>query len=93
MKSTGIVRRVDPLGRIVIPREIIKAFGIKLNETSMEIYTEGDQIILKKYQPGCSCCSNITDLIIVNGISLCPSCLNQFIMTNNNLVLTKHSHD
>jgi len=50
MKSTGIVRKVDELGRIVLPIELRKTFGIS-EKDSLEIFTEGDKIILQKYQP------------------------------------------
>ncbi len=47
MKNTGIVRKIDSLGRIVLPKELRKALNIKDNETPLEIYTEGEEIILK----------------------------------------------
>ena len=50
MKSTGIVRKVDELGRIVLPIELRKTFGIS-EKDSLEIFTEGDKIVLQKYQP------------------------------------------
>jgi transcriptional pleiotropic regulator of transition state genes len=78
MKSTGIVRKVDPLGRIVIPMELRRCLKINEND-SLEIYTEGEQIILSKYNPGCSCCEEITkDLKEVNGIVLCQKCISKF---------------
>ena len=52
MKSVGIVRQVDTLGRIVLPVELRKKFGIEIKD-AMEIYTEDDCIILKKYEPSC----------------------------------------
>lgn len=52
MKSTGIVRKVDELGRIVIPMELRKSLGIS-EKDPMEIFVDGDQIILRKYAPGC----------------------------------------
>ena len=50
MKTTGIIRRIDELGRIVIPKEIRKTLRIKTSE-SLEIFIENDDIILKKYSP------------------------------------------
>ena len=50
MKSTGIVRKVDELGRIVLPIELRKTFGIS-EKDSLEIFTDGDKIVLQKYQP------------------------------------------
>jgi transcriptional pleiotropic regulator of transition state genes len=55
MKSTGIVRKVDELGRIVIPKELRRTMNIKEGDP-LEIYTEGEQIILKKYAPVCLKC-------------------------------------
>ena len=55
MKATGIVRKVDDLGRVVLPVELRRLFGIK-NEDPIEIYVEGSNIILEKYQPECVLC-------------------------------------
>ncbi|MED4760232.1 AbrB/MazE/SpoVT family DNA-binding domain-containing protein [Priestia megaterium] len=52
MKTTGIVRRVDELGRIVIPKELRRILGIEDNKTHLEIFTEEDTIILQKYRVG-----------------------------------------
>ena len=77
MKSIGIVRQVDPLGRIVIPKELRKT--LNLNEgDALEIYTEGETIILKKYVPGCQCCNEIESLTTVMDVKLCPTCLELF---------------
>lgn len=54
MKSTGIVRKVDELGRVVIPMELRRVLGIK-EKDSLEIYVEEEKIILKKYQPNMAC--------------------------------------
>lgn len=56
-KATGIVRRVDELGRIVLPIELRRVLGIQ-EKDKLEIYTEGDTIILHKYAPGCVFCGN-----------------------------------
>ena len=57
MKSTGVVRKLDNLGRIVIPIELRKTMDIAVKDT-LEIFTEGDQIILKKYHPACIFCND-----------------------------------
>lgn len=57
MKSTGIVRRVDELGRVVIPIELRNKFGIT-EKDPMEIYVDGSSIILKKYEPNCIFCGS-----------------------------------
>lgn len=78
MKSTGVVRKLDPLGRIVIPMELRKTLNICEGD-ALEIYTESDTILLKKYVPGCSCCKEVTgDLKEVNGIRLCKNCIEKF---------------
>ena len=63
MKSTGVVRQLDTLGRIVIPIELRRTMDIAVKDT-LEIFTEGDQIILKKYHP---CCIFLSDYMPVNG--------------------------
>lgn len=77
MVSTGIVRATDQLGRIVIPKEIRRNFKIEEGDT-LEIFTQGDNIILKKYTPGCHCCKNMDNLTEVLGLKLCEECMNKF---------------
>ncbi len=74
MKSTGIVRQVDNLGRIVIPIELRRTLDICIKD-SLEIYVEDDQIILKKYSPACSFCNNASDIIHFKGKNICAECL------------------
>ena len=74
MKSTGILRQIDDLGRFVLPIEIRRALNINLKD-SIEIYTENDRIILKKYQPACIFCNNANDVVSYMGKSICRSCL------------------
>lgn len=54
MKSTGIIRNIDPLGRIVVPMELRRTLGIQVKD-SMEIFVDGESIILQKYNPNGSC--------------------------------------
>lgn len=77
MINVGIVRKVDSLGRIVIPREITRTFDIKLNETAMEIYVDGEQIILKKYEPSCIFCGEAKDVVEYKGKKICKGCLKE----------------
>ena len=72
MKSTGIVRKVDELGRIVLPIELRRTLDIA-EKDSMEIYIEGDTIILKKYQPACIFCDNARDIVTYRGRRSLPS--------------------
>ena len=77
MKATGMVRNLDQLGRLVIPKETRKVF--ELNEGDpVEIFTDGDKIILKKYNPGCHCCGSLDHLTEVLGLKICPKCLKEF---------------
>ena len=62
MKSTGIIRRVDELGRVVIPMEIRNQFNI-VEKDPIEIYVEGSCIVLKKYEPNCIFCGNTKNLV------------------------------
>jgi AbrB family transcriptional regulator, transcriptional pleiotropic regulator of transition state genes len=74
MKSTGIVRKVDELGRVVIPIELRRTLEIA-EKDSLEIYVDGEQIILKKYQPACIFCSNAKDVENYKGKNICQACL------------------
>ena len=74
MKSTGIVRRVDELGRVVIPKEIRNTFDIS-EKDALEIFVDGSSIILKKYEPACVFCGNAKDVIIFKGKNVCANCV------------------
>ena len=74
MKSTGIVRKVDDLGRIVIPIELRRTLDIEIKD-ALEIFTEGEQIILKKYEPACIFCGNARDTVNYKGKNICKKCL------------------
>ena len=77
MRSLGIVRNLDQLGRLVIPKETRKVFDINEGDP-VEIFTDGDKIILKKYNPGCHCCGSMDHLTEVLGLKICPKCLKEF---------------
>ena len=70
MKSTGVVRKVDDLGRIVLPIEIRKVMDIN-EKDPIEIFTDSDQIILRKYQPACVFCNNADGVTYFNGKRIC----------------------
>ncbi|EHN17108.1 AbrB/MazE/SpoVT family DNA-binding domain-containing protein [Clostridium sporogenes] len=76
MKSTGIIRKVDELGRIVIPKELRRTLNIEEGD-GLEIYTEGEQIILKKYAPACIFCGEAKEVINYKGKNICKSCLKE----------------
>lgn len=73
MKSTGIIRRVDELGRVVIPIELRNKFGI-YEKDPIEIFVDGSNIILKKYEPNCIFCGNTENLISYNDKLICEDC-------------------
>lgn len=81
MKSTGIVRRVDELGRVVIPIEIRNKFGIS-EKDPIEIYVEGSNIILKKHENSCVFCGNTKNLYEFKGKLLCAKCADQISEEN-----------
>lgn len=74
MKSTGVVRKLDELGRIVLPIELRRTFDIA-EKDSLEIYVDGDTIILKKYQPACIFCGQAKDVILYKNKNICPDCM------------------
>lgn len=76
MKSTGIVRPVDSLGRVVLPIELRRNFDIAA-EDSLEIYVEDDCIILKKYAPACMFCNETDDTINRGGKIICKKCIKE----------------
>ncbi|MEA4854703.1 MAG: AbrB/MazE/SpoVT family DNA-binding domain-containing protein [Christensenella sp.] len=74
MKSTGIVRLLDPLGRIVLPIEIRRTLDLQKKDP-LEIFIEGDCILLKKYKSSCVFCDSTKDLTVYQGKSICVDCL------------------
>ncbi len=83
MKSTGIVRKLDELGRVVIPKEIRKKLNIG-EKDPIEIYQDGDAIVLKKYQSGCIFCGNSKNLVLYDGKLICKKCLGNLSELNSN---------
>ncbi|HHW07562.1 MAG TPA: AbrB/MazE/SpoVT family DNA-binding domain-containing protein [Clostridia bacterium] len=73
MKSTGIVRKVDELGRVVIPIELRRTLGID-EKDALEIYVDHEKIILKKYEPACVFCGNAEDIHVFKGKNVCTRC-------------------
>ncbi len=74
MKSTGIVRKLDELGRIVIPIEIRKTMDIK-DRDGVEIFVDDNKIILKKYEPACVFCGNGDNVTYIKGKLVCKDCV------------------
>lgn len=76
MKSLGIVRKLDNLGRIVIPIELRKTLGFADNE-ALEIFTEGDSIVLKKYETSCIFCGNSKNISTFKDKCICDKCIKE----------------
>jgi len=74
MKSTGIVRKVDDLGRIVLPKELRKILDIDERDP-LEIFTEENRIVLQKYEPCCVFCRSADKITIYKGKNICDSCM------------------
>ena len=74
MKSTGVIRQVDELGRFVLPIEIRRSLGINVRD-SLEIHTEGGRIILVKHEEACIFCGAAKSLQTHQGKCICPKCL------------------
>ena len=77
-KSTGIIRKVDELGRIVIPKEIRNIFNVE-EKDRLEIFTEGNSIILKKYEKSCIFCGSTKKLQNFKNKSVCYKCMNDLV--------------
>lgn len=76
MKSTGIVRKIDELGRVVIPVELRRLLNLEVKD-AVEIYTEADTIIFKKYEPACIFCGQARGTVSIKGKIVCKSCLEE----------------
>ena len=74
MKSTGIVRKVDELGRIVLPIELRRTLDIA-EKDALEIYVDGSTIVLKKFRPSCVFCDSSRDQVPYKDKHICPRCL------------------
>ena len=75
MKSTGVIRPIDKMGRVVIPKEIRKQLGVENDVDSFEIYVEGDAVILRKFQPTCVFCDSLADSVSYQGRTVCKDCI------------------
>jgi transcriptional pleiotropic regulator of transition state genes len=82
MKSTGIVRRLDELGRVVIPKEIRNKLDIE-EKDPIEVYIDGNSIILKKFESGCVFCNNSKDLTSFKDKLVCKKCLQKISNLNS----------
>ena len=77
MKSTGIIRKVDELGRIVLPIELRRTLNISEKKDALEIFVDGNQIVLKKYEPACVFCGSADDITNFKGHNICKKCISE----------------
>ena len=82
LKPTGIVRKMDELGRVVIPMEIRNQFKI-VEKDPIEIFVDGSSIILRKYEPNCVFCGSTKDLNEYNDKLICSKCVDKIINLKN----------
>ncbi|MDF2930070.1 AbrB/MazE/SpoVT family DNA-binding domain-containing protein [Anaerospora sp.] len=78
MKSTGIVRKVDELGRVVIPIELRRTLDIE-EKDALEIYVDSDRIVLRKYEPACVFCGNADGVTNFKNKNVCKECLSSMV--------------
>ncbi len=76
MKATGVVRKVDELGRVVLPIELRRTLDIA-EKDSLEIFVNEETIILKKYEPACVFCGNAKNVTSYKGKNICPECMKE----------------
>ena len=79
MKSTGIVRKLDNAGRFVMPISLRRTLGLNDGEGAMEVFVDGDSVILRKYNPSCTFCNNMDDLVEYNGARVCRECVQKLV--------------
>ena len=73
MKTTGILRKIDGLGRVVVPMEIRNKLDISQNDP-LEIHVEGNTIVLRKFEPDCTFCGSSKNVIEFKGKNVCEKC-------------------
>ena len=83
MKSTGIVRKVDELGRVVLPIELRRNMGIEIKD-SLEIFVDDNMIVLKKYEPACIFCQSADEVQNYKGKLVCSECVKKMVENLDN---------
>ena len=76
MKATGIVRKIDELGRVVLPIELRRTMNLEVRDP-VEIFMDGDTIVLRKYEASCVFCGGSHQLTLFRGKQVCSDCLRQ----------------
>lgn len=78
MKATGLVRKVDGLGRVAIPVELRRKLGIKVKD-GLEIYVDAENLVLSKYEPACLFCGNKNNMKHIGNRIVCHDCINRLV--------------
>lgn len=73
--SDGLIRPVDKMGRVVIPKEYREELGVENDVDSFEITKEGNKIILQKFNPRCIFCNRVAPSLEYNGYTVCKDCI------------------
>lgn len=81
MKATGIVRKIDDLGRIVLPIELRRTLGIS-DRDSLEIFVDQNNIVLKKYEPACIFCGSADNVVVFKDKTICAHCIEEMQAAN-----------
>lgn len=76
-ETTGMVRRVDQLGRIVLPIELRRNMDIAEEKDALEIFVDREKIVLKKYEPACIFCGNAKNVFVFKGRNICTECVDE----------------
>ena len=74
MKATGVVRKIDPLGRLVIPIEVRRMLGLRENEP-VEMFIDGTKVVIQKYVPACIICGSLADVHTIDDKNICDICV------------------
>ncbi|MBR6533422.1 MAG: AbrB/MazE/SpoVT family DNA-binding domain-containing protein [Clostridia bacterium] len=82
--SKGIVRAVDKMGRVVIPKELREQLGVKNEIDSFDIYQDGDKIILEKYRPFCVFCNKLGPSVKIGEYAVCNECIDKLNEARDN---------
>ncbi len=76
MRTPGLVRKIDDLGRIVIPSELRRTLEINSGD-ELELFCEGDTLLLRKFSPACVFCGSIEDMVCYRGKNICMKCIRE----------------
>ncbi|WP_024834011.1 AbrB/MazE/SpoVT family DNA-binding domain-containing protein [Ruminiclostridium josui] len=76
MKAVGVVRKLDSLGRYVLPKELRSRLNIDIGD-SLEVFVDGNSILLRKYEPYCIFCNEVKDVNYYKGKNVCSRCMGE----------------